>query len=804
MSRLQDIRTSEDRYRGQDYLLAIAAVALCTAVALAFSTLAREVPFLIFFPAVLFSLWVGGFRAAIFSSVLSAIAADFFFLPPYFSFSLRPRDMAKEVLFVVVIVASAWAFERRRKRTEGFIRLQHTLLETAAESILVIDTQRNIVSWNHGAELLYGWTEQEVLGQPPRVLLDTTYPEPLENIKRQLQETGHWRGRLVRKCKDGRRIVVESSWAVDKETGFILQAGTDVSEQSRSEAELKHVNRALRALSRINQVLIHATSADHLLQQAVEIIVQEGGYPLAWIGFPSDDSEHSIRIGPACGRAVAALSGIKLKWSDEPAGHGPCGTALREGRSCVVHNFLSDPDCSPWREIAGNADLRSAISLPLIVQGVPCAALTLYSNDEGAFEGREFDLVSEIAGDLAFGLSSIRLREQAEEERTSRQLLEQQLRQAQKMEAIGRLAGGISHDFNNLLMIIMAQTELLSLQVTGTALARTESVMKSAQRAADLTRQLLAFSRKQIVQPKITSLNPILTDIAKMATHLLGEDIELATALCDQPWPVNIDRSQIEQVVMNLIVNARDAMPNGGQLTLETSNADLTTEYIATHPLVTPGRYFLLAVSDTGMGMDEETKARLFEPFFTTKGPGKGTGLGLSMVYGIVKQSGGFIWYYSELGKGTCFKIYLPAAPVVESDYEPAAAAQPVRSTRPSTILLVEDEQSLREVIAEFLRSGGYRVITAESPEEAKERAAEYGDAIDLLLTDVVLRGGQNGKQLANALLNKVRRIRIIYMSGYTPNAIVHHGVLDEATMFLQKPFTRTALLAKVQEALIG
>jgi CheY-like chemotaxis protein len=286
-----------------------------------------------------------------------------------------------------------------------------------------------------------------------------------------------------------------------------------------------------------------------------------------------------------------------------------------------------------------------------------------------------------------------------------------------------------------------------------------------------------------------------------MATHLVGEDIEIATRLSENLWSVMVDRSQIEQVIMNLVVNARDAMPSGGKLTLETLNADITTEYIATHPLVPAGKYVMMAISDTGTGIDEATQAHMFEPFFTTKEPGKGTGLGLSMVYGIVKQSRGFVWFYSELGKGTCFKIYLPAVESSRSQEEMPVRSASTPHPANATILLVEDEPELREVITDFLESAGHTVIAAESHEQALARAAESAGVIDLLLTDVILKG-RNGKQLSDSLHEKGFRFHVIYMSGYTPNAIVHHGVLEEGTVFLQKPFSRAALLSKIQETL--
>jgi PAS domain S-box-containing protein len=799
--KFQEARIPSKSSYSKLYFLAFAAVAICTAFALALRPLTIHAPFLIFLPAVFFALAIGGFRVALFSSVLTALAVDYFLIPPLNSFYLKPGDLLKEVFFVAVMGISSWLFQRARNRTEESLRLQHKLLEAAAESIVIIDSQHRVVYWNPGAERLYGWTEAEAMGKQPRLLLETVYPVPLEEIDRQLQESGRWQGRLYRKCSNGLSVVTEASWALDRKTGYILQTSLDVTAQSRAEDELLRVNRALSALSRVNQLLIHAAEENDLLHQAVQIIADEGGYPLVWIAIPENDPERSISVREAAGKQVEYLSKVKLSWNDEPAGRGPTGRALREGVPSANHDFLTSPDCAPWRDLAIQYGLRSSICLPLIVQGKTVAGLTIYSPDEHAFEGKELELVSELAGDLAFALEALQLRAQAEESRKSRELLEEQLLQAQKMEAIGRLAGGISHDFNNLLMVIMAQTELLSLQLSGNALARAENVMTSARRAAELTGQLLAFSRKQIVQPRVFSLNPILADIARMATHLVGEDIEIATRLCDDLHPVMVDRSQIEQVIMNLVVNARDAMPSGGKLTLETVNADITTEYIATHPLVPAGKYVMMAISDTGTGIDEATQAHMFEPFFTTKEPGKGTGLGLSMVYGIVKQSGGFVWFYSELGKGTCFKIYLPAVESSGSQEEmPVMSASTPHPTN-ATILLVEDEPELREVITDFLESAGHTVIAAESHEQALARAAESAGVIDLLLTDVVLKG-RNGKQLADSLHEKGFRFQVIYMSGYTPNAIVHHGVLEEGTIFLQKPFSRAALLAKIQETL--
>lgn len=379
--------------------------------------------------------------------------------------------------------------------------------------------------------------------------------------------------------------------------------------------------------------------------------------------------------------------------------------------------------------------------------------------------------------------------------------LEEHMKESQRLEAIGRLAGGIAHDFNNLLMVIMAQTELLAMNLEGAAGGRAENIMNSAQRAATLTGELLAFSRKQMVQPEVMSLNQVLQGISEMLHRLVGENIEVRVALCEQPWMVEIDKSQFERVIMNLAVNARDAMSEGGVITVETRNCEMNEEQLTDHPMVPTGKYAMLAVSDTGVGMTAETKARAFDPFFTTKPVGKGTGLGLSMVYGIVKQSMGFILPCSEVGHGSCFKIYIPitnkAQPVSAGD----STSGVVQERRIATVLLVEDDDSLRSVIEEFLQSGGHSVIAAAAPVEACRLALECKTEIDLLLTDVVLKEG-NGKQLVQQLNDQGCEFQVIYMSGYTPDSIVHHGVLDPGMLFLQKPFSRADLLDVIEKAL--
>ncbi|HUW41730.1 MAG TPA: ATP-binding protein, partial [Rectinemataceae bacterium] len=383
--------------------------------------------------------------------------------------------------------------------------------------------------------------------------------------------------------------------------------------------------------------------------------------------------------------------------------------------------------------------------------------------------------------------------------------LEAQLRGAQKLEAIGSLAGGVAHDFNNLLSVILSYTGFALKALSEGDPTRDDllEVKKAAERAAALTRQLLAFSRKQVLQPLPLDLNQIAAGIEKMLRRILGEDIDLVQALAPDLGLVMADPGQIEQVLMNLVVNARDAMPEGGKLTIETCNIDLDDAYAAHHEAVEPGPYVMLAISDSGQGMDEGTKARIFEPFFTTKPRGKGTGLGLSTVYGIVKQSGGDIWVYSELGQGTTFKIYLPRDASARTAAVKEAAIAPANSIKSGTILVVEDEEALRKVTKRTLDDAGYTVLSAANGEEALKASARHAGEIRLLLTDVVMPR-MGGRLLAQELLKTRPETEVIYMSGYTDNAIVHHGVLDVGTNFLGKPFTAEALLEKVNAVLGG
>lgn len=432
-----------------------------------------------------------------------------------------------------------------------------------------------------------------------------------------------------------------------------------------------------------------------------------------------------------------------------------------------------------------------------------------YENLEARFRRKD--------GSIVYGLMSARViplqgtphiisitrditeRKQAEEARLK---LEEQLRQAQKMESVGRLAGGVAHDFNNLLTVIQGHTMMMHDQIpAGHAfLEPLEAIQHAGERAAALTRQLLAFSRKQILAPRRLDLNHVVTNLRKMLERLIGEDIALSTLLQPDLWPITADPGQLEQVIVNLAVNARDAMPTGGQLTIETKNVYVESHQVQTHPEITAGPYILLSVSDNGCGMDEHIRAHLFEPFFTTKEVGKGTGLGLAMVYGIVKQSGGDISAYSESGHGTTFKIYLPAHPNSDSS-EVSPPIQLVSRGGHETILLVEDEEMVRDLVQETLQEKGYTILQARLGSEALTLARQHQNKIDLLVTDVVMPQ-MSGRELAGWLKLIYPGIKVLFMSGYTDDAVVRHGLLTAEVEFLAKPFLPNALAAKVREIL--
>ncbi len=796
------------------YLIALGLFVATVFLVVATRSYTSEIAYLMFAAVLQVTFWYCGRGPTLLAAALSAPVAEYVLRNPYRLTELFTVMAAVHVLLFVCIAASATlAFGWKRTEDYASVRILSDLVEDAPEAVLISDRENNVLYLNKSAERLYGWSKTDAVGRNGFELLRAVFPENVAKIRDIVEKVGSWQGLTTRLSKTGEVVVAETSITLHRESGVYLQTNVDVTERQRMEKQLVGMNRALKALSRANQSLFQIEDQASFLQRSAEIIVESGGYPLAWIATPNDDLEGSVCVAAAAGIARDYPKTLRITWKPGPLGSGPTGTALREGRVTVIQDFGADPLTAPWHHDIAAYGLMSIICLPLVVDGKALAALMVYAKERNAFGDQEIELINELAGNLAFGLKNIRTRQQATADKLQRVQLEEQLQQSQKLEALGQLAGGIAHDFNNILMVIMSHMELLTKQVEGGALQRVEKVQKSARRAAELTGQLLAFSRRQTVQPVTTTINQMLTGIIDMLPPLVGESIEVKLSFGDHPHTIKIDRSQFEQVVMNLVVNARDAMPLGGTLTMETqdvlvgdtSPGEGTPRPAGKYPAppLPPGRYSVLHVSDTGCGMNAETQRRIFEPFFTTKETGKGTGLGLSMVYGIVKRADGFIGVHSEEGHGTCFSIYFPrdaSSPMAEPR---SPAATMVQGTTRGTILLVEDEDGLRETIAEQLQAAGHEVLIASSFQEVRELSVQRRERVNVLLTDVVLKGG-NGNQVNEYLRESgCTRMKTIFMSGYTPSSIVQHGILSPEIQFLQKPFTAAELRAEINKALV-
>ncbi|HXI62073.1 MAG TPA: GAF domain-containing protein, partial [Pyrinomonadaceae bacterium] len=483
--------------------------------------------------------------------------------------------------------------------------------------------------------------------------------------------------------------------------------------------------------------------------------------------------------------------------TEAPVRDSMVGRAIKSGAVVIENDYRASPaDTKAIVAIGSRVDRaadRSALAAPMTVMGRTVGCVEVQCHRAGAFENGHATAMRMAANLAANAIENVVLIEREQEK-------EEQLRQAQKMESIGTLAGGIAHDFNNLMTAVTGYSDLaLRGSLDDSLRGKIEQIKKAGERAATLTRQLLAFSRKQMLQPEVLDLNAVVNGLITMLPRLIGEHIEVNLKLSSSLGRIKADPGQIEQVLVNLAVNSRDAMPQGGCLMIETRNVHLSAPITKVGSTIEPGHYVLLSVSDNGGGMDAEIQAQIFEPFFTTKGVGKGTGLGLSTVYGIVKQSGGNVWVYSEPGKGTAFKIYLPRVDEVE---EPEIALPaPAASRGKETILLVEDEEQVRNLSKEILEGYGYSVLAAPDGSAGLSLGQEFPGRIDLVLTDVIMPQ-MGGKELVDQLKSLRPDSKILFMSGFTDDAIIHHGVLDDGVFFLQKPFTTECLAAKVREVL--
>ena len=515
-----------------------------------------------------------------------------------------------------------------------------------------------------------------------------------------------------------------------------------------------------------------------------------------WVGFRLVDGDELVVAGTLDGTRMQVKPRIKI-------GESLAGRVASTGRALLLRDPANHPDLDPEHAATmRRLGYRGLLTVPAKIGDRVVGVLSFLTTREEGFSAEDMAIATAFASHAAIALENSRLL--LESRRAYDELAETQgqLEQAQKMDAVGRLAGGVAHDFNNLLTVILGRTDILlhPLKPEDPMRRGIELIQRTAGRAADLTRQLLAFSRKQVLEPVVLDLAAVTTDMKDMLGRLIGEDIALLTNPTPGLGRVKADRGQIEQVIMNLAVNARDAMPQGGRLIVETANIDLDDEYVRRHVGARPGPHVMLAVSDTGTGIPHEIQSQIFEPFFTTKEQGKGTGLGLATVYGIVKQSGGYIEVDSEPGQGTTFRVYLPrldAEPApVDRSARPAAAAGGTE-----TILLVEDEEGVRELARDILRASGYTVLEARNGPEALLLCERHQGPLDMLLTDVVMPR-MSGRELAERLAPLRPDLSVLYMSGYTDDAVIRHGVLGAGTAFLQKPFTPAALVLRVRETL--
>ncbi len=682
-------------------------------------------------------------------------------------------------------------------------RRYRLLTENVPTVVWVTSQDGRTIFISSNVEKAYGYSPDEILEEGDALWFGRIHPEDKDRVKDAFellfskQRQFDIEYRIQR--KDGQWIWLhDRANIVEEKEGHLYAYGvfSDITERKQAEQEIRRRNRELALLNRVIAASAASTELKAILETTCRELALVFEVPQTAAFLLNEEKTEAVVVAEylAEGRSLALNEVVPV------AGNPLAEQLLLHKTPLIVPNAQptgqDDPRLISVHDFLRRRGAGSLLIVPLIVEEEVVGCLGLGTTESHHYSAEEVDLVWSVAGQVAGSLARARLDQE-------RQRLEAQYHQAQKMEAIGRLAGGVAHDFNNLLTAIMGYVglTLYTLPLDDPVRQDIEGIQQTAERATNLTRQLLAFARKQVTHPTILNLNELILNVDKMLRRFIGEDIELVTLPAPDLGQVKADPGQLEQVLLNLAINARDAMPHGGKLTIETANVTLDDTYASHHAEVTAGQYVLLSVSDTGVGMTEEVKAHIFEPFFTTKERDKGTGLGLATCFGIVKQSGGHIWVYSEVGQGTTFKIYLPCLEdTVSPGPEQDKSDDLPRGTE--TVLLVEDEPSVRELAVRTLRQQGYQVLEAANGDEALRVFQEHAEeAIHLLLTDVVMpRLG--GKELADRLKAMHPDIKVLFISGYTNNAIVHHGVLKPGITFLPKPFSPQMLAHKVREVL--
>jgi two-component system cell cycle sensor histidine kinase/response regulator CckA len=687
-----------------------------------------------------------------------------------------------------------------RKRAEAALReseaRKRAILESAMDCIITMDHEGLIVDWNPAAEKTFGYTSAEAIGQEmaPMIIPQRLREQHRHGLARYLS-TGiakviGQRLELSAAHRDGTEFPIELTITKIESTGAPLFTGylRDITERKRAENRLSAQYTVTLALAESNTI---DEGASKILQAICESLDWE--YGSLWTVDRSPNVLRCSQVWQALGAAADEFEAVS-RGSVFAPGAGLPGRVWNDSKAVWIADVVEDPNF-PRSITAAKVGLHSACAFPIRFHSETVGVVEFLSRSIREPDPDVLAMMVTIGSQIGQFLGRKRVEDALRES-------EEQLRQSQKLEAIGQLAGGVAHDFNNLLTAINGYSSL-ALRRLGEdhpVSAYLVEIKGAGDRAANLTRQLLAFGRKQLLQPLAINLNDIVGDMIKLLKRLIGEDVQLITKPSANLKQIKADPGQLEQVLVNLVVNARDAMPRGGTVTIETANIKLDGAYASTHVGVIPGDYVMLAISDTGTGIDHDTQSRIFEPFFTTKEKGKGTGLGLSTVYGIIRQSGGNIWVYSELGKGTTFKVYLPQ---VEEDVtereDPKDYAVMQRGSE--TVLLVEDEDMVRRLASALLAESGYVVLEANGGEQAISLCKEHKEPIDLLITDVVMPK-ISGKEVAEQLQRIHPETKVLFMSGYTDEAIVHHGIVDSNIAFIQKPFSERALAQKIREVL--